>query len=46
MNKYDQEALVNQPWYWRAVVLIPFGIILLFFFIMRRYCKNIGGVEE
>lgn len=42
--KYDPEALVYQPWYWRAIVLIPFGGILLIFFIMRRICKNPGEV--
>jgi len=38
--RYDPDALISQPWYWRAVILIPFGVPLLLFFIFRRIVRN------
>jgi len=38
--RYEPDALINQPWYWRAAIVIPFGVILLVCFMLRNIIKR------
>ena len=35
--RYDPDALINQPLIIRALVIIPFGALMLCCFMMRNY---------